>query len=717
MSLSYSRFRMLLSGTCFLLFLFSGTSCGASSLKKLSRAELLSALQAGNYHFTDTLSPKKYGDALKFGPEAPYYIGMHLLKAGKTAEARRMFEAGAGTGGQNRKNDTKEPFRTLCMQQLCLYGPASERLRSVGQRLNQIQKDGAFKFPENEDETLRDLHAELLIELGRFDEVPGGVPQWYSRHPLSALLAGRFESLPENYPPEFYAVTAARISMYKRDYQRAWTQVEPLLENTDIRDFLYRAVFSDFGRAALYGSPNYAASAVYFDRLFDRLYADPDVSREILYMLAFYSSRLYGREAERFGQKGYAASSGYLELARTKMETALSFADVDEDTDTAIWYLLNTAFAEGQLFEGIQKYRTVWKNPDFFSDIIDSYLVDRLTAKDFAGIYRLSEILPDSMDRDILARIDYLKARSGLSSAEETKRLFERAFDEDHSALYYRVLSAAALDIRLGAPHSFAPKISTPAEKPSFPVGAEAILRGYAEYHLPEQVYPAAVRMYPSLPLSLARDLAAKLTGAGLHSQALRLSILSLRSSSEPITDLELGFLYPRPWRDEISAASIRFDVPEYLLYALIRTESFFQADAVSHAGAMGLTQMMRPTAGDVARKLRYSEYDLTDPETNITFGAFYLAELIGRLDGKIMPALFAYNAGITRIRNWQRTAGGVNGITGWNAAGPMAGDLFLETIPIAETRDYGRKVLAAAAVYGYLYYQKTTGQIVRELF
>jgi len=113
----------------------------------------------------------------------------------------------------------------------------------------------------------------------------------------------------------------------------------------------------------------------------------------------------------------------------------------------------------------------------------------------------------------------------------------------------------------------------------------------------------------------------------------------------------------------------------------------------------------MRPTAGDIARKLGLDGFDLADPATNITFGAYYLGELVRRLDGKTMPALFAYNAGITRVRSWLASAPG------------LSGDLFLESLPYAETREYGRKVLAASAVYGYLYYQKTTGQTVRELY
>ena len=145
--------------------------------------------------------------------------------------------------------------------------------------------------------------------------------------------------------------------------------------------------------------------------------------------------------------------------------------------------------------------------------------------------------------------------------------------------------------------------------------------------------------------------------------------------------------------------------VDSALLYGLIRTESFFRPAVSSGAGAQGLTQLMAGTAGDVARKLKVADYDLSDPATNIRFGAFYLDELIGRLDGNIMHALFAYNAGISRLRSWVRISG------------TLPHDLFLESLPFAETRDYGRKVLAASAVYGYLYNQKNAGQAVRDIF
>jgi soluble lytic murein transglycosylase len=82
---------------------------------------------------------------------------------------------------------------------------------------------------------------------------------------------------------------------------------------------------------------------------------------------------------------------------------------------------------------------------------------------------------------------------------------------------------------------------------------------------------------------------------------------------------------------------------------------------------------------------------DLSDPGVNIHIGAYYLNYLMGRFENTLL-SLLAYNGGMNRIRRWK-------------AANTLPPDLFLETIAYRETREYGRKVMAAAAVYRELYY------------
>ena len=133
-------------------------------------------------------------------------------------------------------------------------------------------------------------------------------------------------------------------------------------------------------------------------------------------------------------------------------------------------------------------------------------------------------------------------------------------------------------------------------------------------------------------------------------------------------------------------------------MYALIRSESFFDADVTSSAGAIGLTQLMEFTAGDIAHRFKISDYSLTDPETNIRFGTWYLSNLISRCDDSPLLGFFSYNAGITRVRRWLQSS-----LIEFGKKSNMPLDLFLETLPFAETREYGRKLISATIVYDWL--------------
>jgi soluble lytic murein transglycosylase len=97
-------------------------------------------------------------------------------------------------------------------------------------------------------------------------------------------------------------------------------------------------------------------------------------------------------------------------------------------------------------------------------------------------------------------------------------------------------------------------------------------------------------------------------------------------------------------------------------------------------------------------------EIDLENPAVNMHLGAVYLRYLMDRTESPLL-ALLAYNGGMGRLRRWR------------NAEPKLPGDLFLETIEYNETREYGRKVLAAAAAYGYLYYGMTMEAVIADIY
>ena len=171
------------------------------------------------------------------------------------------------------------------------------------------------------------------------------------------------------------------------------------------------------------------------------------------------------------------------------------------------------------------------------------------------------------------------------------------------------------------------------------------------------------------------------------------------------LTDREsMQLRYPQAYKDAVEVVAKSTSIPIHLFYGLIREESYFDAGIRSHSGAVGLTQLMPDTARDMANRMGLGVIDLRNPEENLLIGAVYLSYLYKQF-GNWLDALLAYNSGLGRMRTWNRIYG------------ELPGQLFLEAVPFLETREYGRKVLASAVAYGYLYYDQSPTETVRLLF
>jgi soluble lytic murein transglycosylase len=124
-------------------------------------------------------------------------------------------------------------------------------------------------------------------------------------------------------------------------------------------------------------------------------------------------------------------------------------------------------------------------------------------------------------------------------------------------------------------------------------------------------------------------------------------------------------------------------------VYGLMRQESRFLAEARSRVGASGLMQIMPATSRWIAHKLGVKDFKVShveDVETNVRFGSFYLRHILDDLGHPVL-ATAGYNAGPSRVRRWLEPH-------------PLEGAIFCETIPITETRDYVKKVMANASMY-----------------
>ena len=155
----------------------------------------------------------------------------------------------------------------------------------------------------------------------------------------------------------------------------------------------------------------------------------------------------------------------------------------------------------------------------------------------------------------------------------------------------------------------------------------------------------------------------------------------------------QLSLRFPLAHRSLVQQYSKQYDVPEALIYAIIRQESAFRGDVISPVGAHGLMQLMPATAKQVARRehVTYSNSKaLFSPNTNINLGVAYLNHLAARFDHNPLLMVAAYNAGPHQVNRWIKT----------HPIQEKEIDVWIDTLPWAETRNYLKAVMAFYAVY-----------------
>lgn len=151
--------------------------------------------------------------------------------------------------------------------------------------------------------------------------------------------------------------------------------------------------------------------------------------------------------------------------------------------------------------------------------------------------------------------------------------------------------------------------------------------------------------------------------------------------------------LYPRPYEELVGREAREFSLNQSLIYAVMRTESGFESDAESHAGAKGLMQLTPATFQWISSLYppENGGEDVLDPEDNIHCGCALLRLLLDQY-GSLDVALCAYNAGMGNVASWLEQEK-------YSTDGES-----LHTIPYPETDSYVKKVKKAMENYEKLY-------------
>ncbi len=653
-----------------------------------------------------------------------YFLALKKQQEGNNFEAKRLFSISA--------KKSSSYIARLSAEKLTEIGNVRERLDACENLIKKYSDEDALLiavkqlFAEEEFTKIVVLTNNINYETSensliylRFaamlkNNAPrlyNDVFEWFTKRPVSSEHYKFFCDISKNEEflknPEQAQIIDLRSEVFKRNYKIAFEKFQNLKENLP----LLPQIISDAGKICLYGSDSYLQNAKFFDGLTEKV-SDTDAE----FYSNFYAARLYEKIE-------------YLTYATNRYKSAMDCAKTDELYDNALWYLLslNLKKSTSQGIKMIKQYCSTWHNPAYFDDIFDMLSPLMLSEGRWNEFNDLYKAIDGYASDGMTAKFAYIFGRLvqeklALPAIDDTHQseddaAFTRALTSGNE-IYYKTLAISKLGI---GGENAEEIICTTKNDSEIPVDIEAenLLLGYISFGFPEKIYPEWLSLNKRgsrISYETGIKIAKFLENCGnnkneYYPQALRIAAKVINSADKSVSKEDLKLLYPRDYSKLISEKCKKYNVPEEIMYALVRSESFFDHQIESSAGAVGLTQLMTFTGNDIAHRLKYNEYDLKNPDDNLEFGTWYLNNLAERLEKRWLSAFFSYNAGITRVRRWMNSSK-----IEFNNIKKLPDDLFLETIPYEETREYGRKLVGAAAMYAWLYYGKEIAEEITEI-
>lgn len=658
----------------------------------------------------------------KFGNDTDYFIGLKKLQDNQEQQARAYFIKCRRKGSYYCARRSAEILTTI--------GDYSQRAKACRYLLQKFPDSDSLLICAKEFYSVKDYEEVInlteqidfsnesneLILLRLHSLQATASPNlnkevflWFTKKPVSEthyqFFRDEYTLNEEERQTNEYNTIRFLINVYKRDYKSASSQIDNLKEflKTTRQDFL-PLIASSIGKTFLYSDVNYIKNA---EKAFNLAQEFKQTPAEFYFW--FYAGRLYDK------------AEFYKNQSADCFENAIRTAPSPSAVDNALWYLLTSklSYAVDSIIANLDKYARLWSDAEYFDDFFESLISTLLISGKWNSLYTVYTKIDGYASDETVAKFAYVYARllqEGYATSNDLQNNIKAAFErtcQSGTNQYYKIM--AAYHLNLSAKETLEILKDPPAIRKAYATShtnhsdtaAENLLKGYAYFGFPEKIYPEWLKLYKDkISYETSMYLSKFLQRCGdddnsYYSQSLRIASRAANLSEQRLSSDDLKAVYPQNFKDYVDKSSSLYGVSPEILYALIRSESFFDPNIISSAGAVGLTQLMEFTGSDIARKLKMQEYSLTDAETNIKFGSLYLSELIRRCNNSILTAFFSYNAGISRVRRWQQTT-----IKEFGKKQNMPGDLFLETIPFAETREYGRKLVSASVIYKLLYEQ-----------
>lgn len=322
----------------------------------------------------------------------------------------------------------------------------------------------------------------------------------------------------------------------------------------------------------------------------------------------------------------------------------------------------------------------MWLDKLEFSSLNKNMLQWRLSQalkqQDWGRIIVDLKSLPDKYKDDLQWQYWYARGLIATDSVERGQYLLQQLANERH---YYGFLAASYLRTPVNMQHK--PLSFSLAEKRRV-IDYPAAKRAFEFYHLGRYYQARSEWNFLISQLTNREQLiAAKVAN---ENQWFDRTIFTLAKVGY-LDDVALRF--PKAFDEEINRhANIEKIAPAWA-FAIARRESSFMTDAHSPAGAKGLMQLMPNTAKSL-RKGKVNRNYLLNADNNIELGTRYLKKLLDRNSGNQVLATASYNAGPHRVKSWLKNLKAI------------PADIWIETIPFKETRNYVKSVLAYQEIY-----------------
>jgi soluble lytic murein transglycosylase-like protein len=638
-------------------------------------------------------------ECLALSPSAPYYLSFVFDSLAKPSESLRMLE----TAWRQSPSPWKEEAGILLADRylgLKSYDKAIEVARRVssssvgsdvqerGRRLlvealywsrqdaEALQEAARLTDPDEEVLLFRAVSS-MRLDLPQAHDL---MMQLFLQRRVSSLhgRAYTFIAAEPAYLQLFSAadqdLMAGKNALLQGDWPNGIPLIESVLSAIDPAQVADGSLVMDLAGSYIFAGKA-AAGARFMEKLAGRLTGQARLDAEE------QAGRLFRRARD------YTSALRWLRAAATDAASPLQ-------RDRARWLILDILFviAPRDLPRQVEAEAATWSDASYFSDLLHSRIAELTAAKEWKTLVGLWRALETEGPGDVRAQLSYLLAREWQQGAiprlqggpsVTARSLFQDAERRDPAG-YYGILAASLLG---DVPDRAVPAVQTEpgTEAPVL----DPVAVGFLSYGLAAQGYSRLWAVRDTLSEAQVLEAARRFAQAGDFRSSMYFvgSIARKRRLTLP----ELQMYYPRGYPDLVEQLARDAGIADHIVYGMVREESYFDARIVSSAGAVGLSQLMPSTAASVAQRLKIVDPDLRDPSTNLSIGIRHLRDLIGTA-GSVTKALLAYNAGLSRLRQWERARPG------------LPADLFVETAAIAETRDYVKKILVSSVMYAFLY-------------